>query len=299
MIVLFATATQPIISVSRPGYVDPYFYSFMTMLIEFFIYIPIYLRERGKKQTIKTFQAKYSRVKIITRILIVALIFAIALPLFYLGYDLSTPITGSLMIKTSVLFSMAYGYVILREKVTKSQVLFSIIMIFGLSLTVTGGTFTGLVLNIGALLLILVPFMWTIGHGMTKPILGFLVSPNQVITIRNAVGALFMGIIYIFFFPLANFSWIFDPIVLISTIVIAISYALGHYGWYKTMIHLDLNKGTAIVAPTPILTGFLQWIVLGIPVTVFDMIGTAIVIISIIFIMQGEHSTDKNKTPSN
>lgn len=68
-------------------------------------------------------------------------------------------------------------------------------------------------------------------------------------------------------------------------IAMGIVYGSGLYCWYKTLTYLDISKASILVAPTPIITAIFAIMFLGENFTIFHLIGTSIVIFSIIMIV--------------
>lgn len=291
---LVVTALQPVLAKARPPVLDSIFFSFTTMLFELVFFLPLLLKERlaAKPERDAAGTIPRPRARRTGRLLVIAACFALALPLFFLGFDLTDATTGSIMLKSSVLFSLAYGYRFIQERVTPRQVVFSIVMIAGLVLALAGGT-TTLVINLGALLLVFVPFLWTIGHGLTRPLLrDGEITGTTMIVIRNAFGAATTLAIYIAIFPASNLAWLLVPEHVSASALMAASYAAGHFGWYKAITYMDLNKATIIVAPTPIITSLFEYIVLGTIVTWFDVAGMIIVTGSILVIFHDKRRGD-------
>jgi len=71
-------------------------------------------------------------------------------------------------------------------------------------------------------------------------------------------------------------------------------YSTGLYFWYKTLSYLDASKATIIVSPTPIITAIFSVFILGEIFTVFHLIGSSIVILSIVLIVREPKKIEKN-----
>ena len=71
------------------------------------------------------------------------------------------------------------------------------------------------------------------------------------------------------------------------------AYGLGLYCWYKVLTYLGTSKGTACTAGTPIVTIIFAAIILGEIFTIFHIIGTLLVIISVLMIVKPRK--DENK----
>lgn len=220
--------------------------------------------------------------------ILISMLFAIALPFFYLGYDLSTPGLGALMIKSTILYSLLYGAFFLKEEVTKKQVLLSFLLLGGLGISLLQGTiWDDPFIVAGAIMLLLVALAWVIGHGLTKPMLDEgKVTSIKVIFTRNILGACFLLIVYVMVFPIENLGWLLVPEYLSSALLMALSYALGHFCWYKCLEKLPISIATGVVSPTPLVTGLFGMLFLGSSFTALDIIGTIVVITSIILIMR-------------
>ena len=56
---------------------------------------------------------------------------------------------------------------------------------------------------------------------------------------------------------------------------------------------MEFSKATILVAPTPIITALFAFFILGDPFTIFHLIGSSIVIFSIIMIVRERRSDEK------
>ena len=65
-----------------------------------------------------------------------------------------------------------------------------------------------------------------------------------------------------------------------------LAYGLGLFCWYKVLTYLGTSKGTAMTSGTPIVTIIFATIVLGEVFTIFHIIGTILVIFSVLMIVK-------------
>ena len=77
-----------------------------------------------------------------------------------------------------------------------------------------------------------------------------------------------------------------DIINQIYFIVFGAMYSVGLFCWYKTLTYLEVSKATILFSSTPILTALFATIFLGEMFLIFHLIGTIIVIFSIIMIVR-------------
>ena len=127
------------------------------------------------------------------------------------------------------------------------------------------------------------------GHTITKPILNRNeVTASQMVFLRNFLSGIILISTYFIFYPVNNLKLLLVPINMFFTISMGAVYGFGLFCWYKTLSFLDVSKATIIFSLTPIITALSATILLNETFTIFHLIGTAIVIFSIIFIMKGK-----------
>ncbi len=291
---------QPIVANSRPESIDAYIFAAMTCLIEAVIFIPLMLIEvklnrlkaRKNNLIINNHDSILKKWKKNLKVfLFIGLLFGFNQLLFFIGYKLAEEINGALTQKTTVFFGLIFGYLILKEKITKIQILFSIILFFGLVIAITQFPFNLENINgdiiLGVLTLLLVACLWMLGHTITKPIFSRNeATPTQMVFIRNILSGSILFSTYFIFFPLQNLSVFLDPINNFYFFAMGAVYSLGLFCWYKTLSYLDVSKATILLSPTPIVTAIFATFILDVDFTIFHIIGTIIIIISIILIMR-------------
>ncbi|MHA1457044.1 MAG: EamA family transporter, partial [Promethearchaeota archaeon] len=141
---------QPIIANSRPSSLDAHIFAAMTCIIEMLIFLPLVLMEIYKPFNKKQDENSKREKLIITLknwkkniwlLIFIGFIFGINQLLFFIGYSLAGAINGSLTQKTTVFFGLIFGFLILKEKISRKQVIFSITLFLGLIIAITQGSF--------------------------------------------------------------------------------------------------------------------------------------------------------------
>jgi len=287
---------QPIVANARPEYIDPFIFAALTVLFESIVFLPVMMMKRRKirtefdsgllsQQEYSSLLYGYKNNKMV--LFFIGAIFGVGQILFFIGYRLAGSINGSLAQKSTIFFSILFGFLLLKEKITKLQILFSIFLFFGLIIAVTEGSFNLLTLNLGVLVIIILTCMWTIAHTLTKPIFGKNEGfPSQIVVIRNGIGALILFGIFFIFFPIHTINMLSDPIYLFWGFAMGATYSIGLFFWYQTLSSLDVSKASTLVSPTPVVTAIFATLLLHETFTFFDLLGTIIVIMSIIVIMR-------------
>jgi len=287
---------QPIVINLSPERIDAYIFAAMTVIIEALIFFPLMMIERSKIRSnyrkelitieeMDSFLNGYKRNKLL--LIFVGCAFGFGMILFFIGYQLAGAINGSLAQKATIFFSLLFGWLILHEKITKKQILFSGILFLGLILAVTQGSFNILEINVGVLVLLLLSGIWMFTHSLTKPILDKNeATPIQMVFIRNAVGGVILISTYFLFFPLENIKLLLDLVNIFWFCAMGTVYSIGLFCWYKTLAYLDVNKASLLYSPTLIITAIFSTILLRELFTILHLIGTIIIILSIIMIVR-------------
>jgi drug/metabolite transporter (DMT)-like permease len=285
---------QPIVAISKPSTLNAHISAAMTCLVEAIIFLPLMLLEFSKNKN-NASSVNSKQISILKGwknnfwlLIFIGFIFGVNQIFFFIGYDMAGAINGSLTQKTTVFFSMLLGYLILKERITRLQLLFSFVLFFGLAIGITQ-FFTlvsfNLTVLIGVVIMLSISFLWMLGHTLTKPIFTTNeATPIQMVFIRNFLSGLILIITYLIFFPIDYKIWS-DPQNLLFFLVMGTVYGSGLVCWYQSLSYLDVSKASTIFAPTPITAALFATIILGEKFTIFHLIGGILVIISIIVIV--------------
>jgi drug/metabolite transporter (DMT)-like permease len=295
---VFLIALQPIISNSRPSVIDPYIFAAITAIIEAVIFFPLYFLERVKMKNQSRLLANNSdnllsmlhgwkKKENLRLIIIIGISFSVVPVLLYIGFELAGAILSSLALKSEIIFAVIFGFLILKEKVSKNQIIFSIILFIGLIIAISQGNFNLLEFNIGVVILIISVMIFTLIHTLTK--IGINrneLFPTQIVFFRNLLSGVILLLIYLFIFPISNLSIIFNPPNLLFFFLMGVDYGFSLYFWYKTLSYIEIGKAGIINSMTPIVSAFFAFIILGEIFNIYHLIGMIIVITSIIMIVR-------------
>ncbi|MFX1374196.1 MAG: DMT family transporter [Promethearchaeota archaeon] len=289
---------QPVISNARPSILDPFIFAAATALIEALIFLPLYILKRRRliqnknnefdPQIIESLLNGWKKKKTINLLVMICLIFSVIPVLLYIGFEIAGAINSSLTLKSEVVFALIFGVIILKEKmISKVQIIFCIILYFGLILAITRASFNLLEFNMGVIILTISVAIFTFVHTLTKFGLNRNeLFPTQIVFIRTLVSGLILFIFYICLFPVENLLLILDIENFIFILIMAVDYSLGLFLWYTTLTYLEIGKASTINSLTPIISAFFSWIILGEIFTIFHLVGTLIIIFSIYIIVK-------------
>ena len=186
---------------------------------------------------------------------------ALAYIAYSYGARMSTAINASLITRSEVLYSFVLSYLFLREKITKKQFIFSLIILLGLVLVITQGKI--IEPQKGDILLLLTPLFWQMGHTIAKRL---QYSPYLIATLRNTFGGLILLLLTL------PFGLEFTSLAIVEGVIIALTQVL----WYSSLKLINLSKATSIITPAPAVAIALS-IFLGENFTVYHAIGFVLI----------------------
>ncbi len=161
------------------------------------------------------------------------------------------------------------------------------LLFFGVIISVTQASFNLLELNTGVIILLISVIIFTLVHTLTKS--GFdrnELFPTQVVFIRNSFSGILLFSTYFLFFPFENMLIVIDPQYFIYFLLMGVDYGFSLFLWYKCITYLEIGKASVILSLTPIVSAFFSFILIGEEFTIFHLIGTFIIIFSIIIIVR-------------
>jgi len=300
----FIGGLNPIIANSRPEIIDAYLFAAMTVIVQAVIFFPLLIIERNKiksefKDQLITFNEMdaflYGYKKNIPLLVFAGLSFGICFILFYEGYKFAGAINGNLVLKTTIFFSLLFDWVILREKISIRQIFFSFFLFFGLFLAITRASFNLLELNIGVFILLSVSGIWMFTHAISKSMLDRKeITSIQLVCVRNLISSIFLFSTYFLFYPFDNIRLLIDSIVLSWGILMGAVYGIGLYLWYKLLENINVSKSTVIISGNIIFTALFATLFLGEVFTIYHLLGTALIISSIIIIVNPMKKEESN-----
>lgn len=202
-----------------------------------------------------------------------------SVPVTLIVYGLSfSGATSSVLLQSEVIFSIALGYVFLRERITREQIAFCFFSIFGAFLVLTNGVINNV--DFGGLLLLLAPLFYQIAHVVAKGVLREI-DYQVVVTYRLLLGGLTLTFVTIVLQggPLIIMT---NTNASIITVILAFGYAAGNTLWYYGVTYLNLSKATSLIVFQPLIPAILGIVLLGETLSAIKFIGIVIVFFSVL-----------------
>jgi drug/metabolite transporter (DMT)-like permease len=201
----------------------------------------------------------------------------------FVGVQFSSSNNAAIILRSELVFALIFSYLFLNETISRRQLLWMSLMVFGVMLVVVTNQLTAL--GLGDLLLLGTPISWAAGHTFAKPVLQ-RVSSWTAVAYRNLVGGVLLfllssGVILLGVPILYTTDLSFVVVIIfIEALVILLAHSL----WYEGIRRINLGKATALIAPAPLVTFTLYAIVFQIPPSPWQLVGAAIVIVATILL---------------
>ncbi|MFX1277686.1 MAG: DMT family transporter [Promethearchaeota archaeon] len=301
VISLIFVSLEPIIANLRPEELDSIIYGAMLSIILCTFFFPLMLLEKQRMKSKYLMQdniidsndivepkSLFIVFKNNKKLLIyLGINFAVAYVLFFLGYQLAGAINGSLAQKMDLIFALVFGFLINKEKISKTQIFFSFVLFFGLIVAVTQGSFNLIEFNLGVIIMLITVALWMSAHAITRPYLeNKKITPFQLIFIRNGITAIILFSSYFIFRGAYFFVLLVNPINMYFFLLMGIVYAIDLYCYYLSLSYVKITKVSILMGPSVIITAIFATIFLSEIFTIYHLIGSIIVLMSIIVIIK-------------
>jgi len=282
LIVLIGNGFHPIINNLRPEEFSSTIFVMQMSIWEFICaFIVFIIQKRNKKVNSdgaiskNSSQICFSKKNLIFRMLIVGFLFSIATYGYVEGLKEAGSISGSIALKISPIYAIIIGFLFLGEKLKIKPILITLFMLLGIYYLGTNGTFLIDQFSIGFAILLVVPFLWTIAHALTKPLLeNQVLVPNQVIFIRTGIISLSFLIINLFIYDWNELLLSFiNPSFLFFSFLMGFTYFFMHFSWYSSIIIIDLSYASALVTPSPAITTLIAFLLKMEDFHIYQLIG--------------------------
>jgi len=268
---------EPIISKYIVNTVNPLFTATISILFASIIPLLILINKGMVKELVKRENAVY---------LFFISFFGsvVALVLFLVGVGMTSGISASLLLQIEPIYSALLGFFILKEAIGKRQVFAMFLVIIGVGVIFYNGSFQ---INYGDVLILATPLFYQISHLIVKKVMKkieedviiagrFLYAAPVLLAMSTLAGA-------------NQFEVLLKPLYFSLLLLLGVSWALGYILWVKAIKRINLSKATVIVAPYPVLSVILAWIILS-------EIPSAYQITGLVLVMIGIYATGKTKS---
>lgn len=187
---------------------------------------------------------------------------------FFFAQSMVTATNTGFLMRISPIFALIFGYIFLKESLTKKHVLTILFMIFGVYLLATGGKLN---FGFGELLLIIIGIIIGFDHAFSRKIIKLGVSPGTLTSLRLIVAAISLSL---FVLAVSSFSFIGWEIYILSGLLIFLAIFLRNIG----LKHVKASIGSSILLLSPVFSAIMGIGLLHEEVTYIQLLGGIIIL---------------------
>jgi drug/metabolite transporter (DMT)-like permease len=203
---------------------------------------------------------------------------AIAMGMLVFGQRYTTSVNAAIIITSSIVATAFYSYILLKERLSKKQLIWSAVLFMGLYIGIVG--FNTLQLRLGDLIILGSVVFFGFGNAFSRVIMRRIDKPSIVPYTRLIIG----GLIGLLAAVLLVHNYSIWKAVLPLAVVGAGFYWLCMITFAKSVHLLNANEAVIINQSQIFFTSLAGVFILSEPYTIEKFIGSVIVITSIYFI---------------
>ncbi len=268
LVSVFASALLPVMGRFTAGNYPPLFFAAVSVSIGFFaLYFYLALKGRASGIPLREPRTQFALVGIFST--------GITSLLIFIGMQSTRAVDAALLLQVEIPYSIVVSYLMLKERITRKQAVFTAIIFSGALLVLFKGGMP--LLGVGPLLVLLTPLFWPIGSSFAKRLLSKF-DAEFVVCERMFYGALFLIAASLIFEGAAPWAFLSSSSFLSAAAFQGIIvFVVGHIAWYLAIARINLSKATALIGLGPAATFIFSWLFLGETVSLWQVAGLALV----------------------
>lgn len=239
----------PIVAFVAAGRMSPPLFALSGSVLGFACFVPWIVRNNVFP--------RYFKPGVWPRLLAVGF-FGSALPIaaMVMALQYTTPANAAILAQVEVVYAIILSRLILKEKITASQLAGTSLVLAGTLLIAFKERLT--LRWTGDLIMLAVPLMYQVSHLFSKKLpkdmsYVFIASARALFAALGILPLFALG----FIMPVASFTPSWELLGIILGLGIFLT-AINNLLWYKALLNMDLSRATAIVLSYPVLTSLLS-----------------------------------------
>ncbi|KKN49666.1 hypothetical protein LCGC14_0640350 [marine sediment metagenome] len=275
----------PIISNSRPIELDALNFAFYLSFWELICSLPLLIIEMSHSDS-GLFQKSLEK-KVRNKTLIVmgitGIIFSISTFFYVFSFEKVGTVSAVIAIQTYPLFSILWEFLFFNKKKQPKEIIFTLIMIFGIYYLATGGTWLITGFSPWFLVVLIVPFLWSVAHVTIKNTLDKSpITPIQVTFFRVLISSIILFISSSLVNGLETvFNGFLNNEFQFFGFFMGLVYYLELINWFFAVKHVKVSVASSITTPTPMITMILAFFLLREAIEPFQIIAMIIIFVSL------------------
>ncbi|WP_227421612.1 DMT family transporter [Pacificispira spongiicola] len=284
LVCLCILGVMPVISNSRPAGFGALEFAFFLSVWQVVFATPLFVRElRGPNKGV--FAAGFSpseRRRVIRATLFTGALFGLSTYLYVYGVEKAGAVSAAIAIQAYPLFAILWEAILLKRRKTALELALTGLLVGALYYLGTGGT--GRIDGFSPWILVVlgVPFLWSIAHVIIKEELGRTpITPSQVTFFRVSISTVFLAGVVAVVAP----EGFVDNILRLDfqrvALVMGLVYYLELFVWFHAVRFIDVSLASSITTPWPAVTMVLAALFLGEAVAAYQIGAFVIVVLCI------------------
>ncbi len=282
---LILLGVMPVISNSRPMEISALNFALYLSIWQLIFSMPVLLIEY-KSWNRGIFDAKLQsglKKKAVFIILATGALFGISTFSYVLSMEKAGTVSASIAIQAYPLFAILWETIFLNRKKSKSELLFTFLLIAALYYLGTNGTWHIEGLSSWFLFALSVPFIWSVAHVIIKEVLDKTpITPAQVTFFRVLVSVIVIFAISVSTNGLDQVTGLMrNHVFQMYAAAMGFVYYLELINWFYAVKYVDVSLASSITTPWPAVTVVLAILFLHEPVKSYQAVTLIIVFISV------------------
>lgn len=293
LVCLVILGVMPILSNSRPEDFGALEFAFLLSVWQLIFAAPLTLWEArraraaggARTETAPSADRAARRQGLLVALLTGAM-FGLSTYLYVFGIEKAGAISAAIAIQAYPLFAILWETLFLNRRKTRIELALTGVLMIALYFLGTGGTWRIEGLSPWFLVALSVPFLWSVAHVIIKEQLARTpITPIQIVFVRVAISAFFLGGVLVFAAPGALPDLLFRPDFQAAAALMGFVYYAELVIWFYAVRTIDVSLASSITTPWPALTMVLAAMFLGETVALYQIIAFLVVAASIYGLM--------------
>ena len=196
--------------------------------------------------------------------------------LLFFGQSMTTAINAGFLLRTAPFFALIFGYIFMRERISRKHVLLMLTMLFGVYLLTTEGR---LILNRGDLLIIFGGLIVGFDQAFSRRMMKKGMAPDVLTALTMILGA---TLLYLFVMIFSSFSLLGWEVYVLSGLLIFLAVYARNLG----LNHIKASITSSVLLLNPVFTAVLGIGLLHEEVTLLQLLGGVIILAGGYFIVR-------------
>ena len=268
---------MPILSNARPAGSSGLDFAIWLSVWQLAAALPLFLFERrGKDRAVRPIGLGRGALAIA---LVTGAMFGLSTYMYVVAAEKAGPVSMVIVLQAYPLFAMIWEALFLRQRKTRAEAFFIVLMIAALVYLTTNGTFRISDISWWSAFALGIPLLWSVAHILLRRLLAAnAITPSQVTVSRLAISLVFLLLLSA---ASGNAGTLLalsgDPAFQRAAAVMGIAYYLELILWFTAMRHIDVSTGSSITVPAPAVTMLISVFILGEGVALYQVLAMIVI----------------------